>query len=66
MFFERSGTSVEDEFLPSGVLEYRWRSQDTIGLVAFSELTYAERGFHGGGGVGSDPDATSTLQHHAI
>ncbi len=41
-----------DEFLPSGVIEYRWRPQDTIGLVAFSELTYAEENFHGGGGLG--------------
>lgn len=41
-----------DEFLPSGVLEYRWRPQDTIGLVAFSEVTYAEDSLHGGGGLG--------------
>ena len=41
-----------DEFLPSGVLEYRWKPQNTLGIVLFSELTYAENDLHGGGGVG--------------
>ena len=41
-----------DELLPSAVLEYRWRQQDTLGIVLFSEATYVDDGFHGGGGLG--------------
>ncbi len=41
-----------DEILPSAVLEYRWKPENTLGLVFFSELTYAEDALHGGGGLG--------------
>lgn len=41
-----------DEIIPSAVFEYRHKPQSTLGVVAFTEMAYAEKGIHGGGGLG--------------
>ena len=46
------GHRWRDELIPSAVFEYRWRPEATVGVVAFSELAYAEDSLHGGGGLG--------------
>ena len=40
------------EFLPAAVLEYRWKPENTVGIVPFAELTYVDHNLHGGGGLG--------------
>ena len=46
------GQRWRDPFLPSAVFEYRYKPMSTIGVVAFSEVAYAEKSVHGGGGLG--------------
>ena len=41
-----------DEFLPAMVLEYRWKPENTFGVVPFAEVAYANDSLHGGGGIG--------------
>lgn len=40
------------EFLPSAVLEYRWKPENTFGIVPFAEMAYVNNELHGGGGLG--------------
>ena len=41
-----------NEFLPAAVLEYRFKPQNTFGIVPFAEMAYIANEFHGGGGLG--------------
>lgn len=46
------GHRWRDPFIPSAVFEYRHQPEAPFGLVAFSEIAYAEDAVHGGGGLG--------------